>query len=101
MWCTHVLACPEELLVHRYAILLCLLICGILCGGEALENKKTMNLWPGKAPGALGEAPGDTPVVQAFVPAEGATGSSIVVCPGGGYGGLANHEGPVIGEWLA
>src|SRR5687768_976200 len=25
----------------------------------------------------------------------------MVVCPGGGYAGLANHEGPVVGEWLA
>lgn len=67
-----------------------------------LENKATMNLWESKAPGALGDKPEDTPVLQAFLPEAGkGTGASIVVCPGGGYGGLANHEGPVIGEWLA
>lgn len=68
----------------------------------ALNDKEFMNLWPGKAPGALGEASGDTPAVQVFLPKEGtATGASIVVCPGGGYGGLAAHEGPKVGEWLA
>jgi acetyl esterase/lipase len=67
-----------------------------------LEDKAWMNLWEGKAPGALGDTPEDTPAVQAFLPADGkATGASIVVCPGGGYGGRAAHEGPVVGEWLA
>ena len=28
-------------------------------------------------------------------------GAAIVVCPGGGYGGLASHEGPVVAKWLA
>jgi acetyl esterase/lipase len=67
-----------------------------------LADKGWINLWEGKAPGALGDSPEDTPAVQVFLPAEGTgTGSSIVVCPGGGYGGRANHEGPVVGEWLA
>ena len=29
-----------------------------------------------------------------------ATGSAVVVCPGGGYGHLADHEGKPIAEWL-
>ena len=63
-------------------------------------DKAVVNLWPDKAPGALGDAPADTPSVQVFWP-EKPTGGAIVVCPGGGYGGLAKHEGPVIGEWMA
>jgi acetyl esterase/lipase len=83
---------------------------GFLVGGSfvargaevKLENKGWMNLWPGKAPGALGEGPEDTPAVQVFLPEEGkGTGSAIVVCPGGGYGGRAAHEAGVVGEWLA
>ena len=71
-------------------------------GAETLTPKQPMNLWPGKAPGALGDAPVDIPTLTAFLPPEGkASGAAIVICPGGGYGGLANHEGPVIGEWLA
>ena len=51
-------------------------------------------LWPGGAPGALGQSTNDIPTLTAFLPAPGTTtGAAIVICPGGGYGGLANHEG--------
>ncbi|HEV8604004.1 MAG TPA: alpha/beta hydrolase [Tepidisphaeraceae bacterium] len=63
-------------------------------------DRDTLSLWPGAAPGALGDKPEDTPIVQVFLPQQ-PTGASIVVCPGGGYGGLANHEGPKVGEWLS
>lgn len=51
-------------------------------------------LWPDGAPGALGQSTNDIPTLTPFLPAAGtATGAAIVICPGGGYGGLANHEG--------
>lgn len=51
-------------------------------------------LWPDGAPGALGKSTNDIPTLTPFLPAAGtATGAAIVICPGGGYGGLANHEG--------
>ncbi len=51
-------------------------------------------LWPDGAPGALGKSTNDVPTLTPFLPAAGtATGAAIVICPGGGYGGLANHEG--------
>jgi len=59
-------------------------------------------LWPNGAPGALGIAEQDIPALTAFLPApEKATGAAIVICPGGGYGGLAGHEGAGYAEWLA
>ena len=59
-------------------------------------------LWPGGAPGALGDKDDDKPTLTAFLPApEKATGAAIVICPGGGYGGLAPHEGQGYAEWLA
>ena len=59
-------------------------------------------LWPGGAPGALGDKDDDKPALTAFLPApEKATGAAIVICPGGGYGGLAPHEGQGYAEWLA
>jgi acetyl esterase/lipase len=59
-------------------------------------------LWPNGAPGALGAADQDTPTLTAFLPSpEKATGGAIVICPGGGYGGLAPHEGQGYAEWLA
>lgn len=59
-------------------------------------------LWPNGAPGAIGTAPADKPSLTIFLPpADKANGTAIVVCPGGGYGGLAtDHEGKQIGEWL-
>jgi len=59
-------------------------------------------LWPGGAPGALGTAEQDIPTLTAFLPTpEKSTGAAIVICPGGGYGGLAPHEGAGYAEWLA
>lgn len=59
-------------------------------------------LWPNGAPGALGTADHDIPSLTAFLPAaDKATRAAIVICPGGGYGGLADHEGRGYAEWLA
>ncbi len=59
-------------------------------------------LWPDGAPGALGTADHDRPTLTAYLPTpEKATGAAIVICPGGGYGGLAPHEGAGYAEWLA
>ncbi len=59
-------------------------------------------LWPDGAPGALGTADKDIPTLTAFLPSpEKATGAAMLICPGGGYGGLAPHEGAGYAEWLA
>ncbi len=59
-------------------------------------------LWPNGAPGALGKDDKDIPAIIIYAaPAEKATGAAIVVCPGGGYGGLAmDHEGHQVARWL-
>jgi acetyl esterase/lipase len=58
-------------------------------------------LWPGKAPGALGEQDHDKPTLTPYLPpSEKATGAAIVICPGGGYAGLADHEGAGYAEYL-
>jgi acetyl esterase/lipase len=58
-------------------------------------------LWPDGAPGALGNKSQDIPTLTPFFPESGiATGASMVVCPGGGYGGLAAHEGEGYANWL-
>jgi acetyl esterase/lipase len=62
----------------------------------------TFPLWESGAPGALGTSDKDVPTLTVFRPAEGrATGTAMVICPGGGYGGLAQHEGKDYAEWLA
>lgn len=58
-------------------------------------------LWTTRAPGALGDQPQDTPTLTSFPPTAPATGSSIIVFPGGAYGMLAPHEGEAYATWLA
>jgi hypothetical protein len=49
-----------------------------------------MRLWPDGAPGAKGDTDADQPFVQIWqADPTTAKGSAFVVCPGGGYGGLA------------
>ena len=75
-----------------------------LFGMNLISNataQEPIRLWPGDAPGALGTADKDVPTLTPYLPApEKATGAAIVVCPGGGYGGLAPHEGKDYALWL-
>ena len=66
------------------------------------QPKEAFPLWPGEPPGALGKDPGkDIPTLTPYWPAaDKATGAAVVVCPGGGYGGLASHEGRDYALWL-
>ena len=60
-----------------------------------------VRLWEGDAPGAQGNEDKDVPTLTIFKPAAGkANGAAVVVCPGGGYSGLAAHEGKPVAEWL-
>jgi acetyl esterase/lipase len=57
-------------------------------------------LWPNGAPGALGTEDADKPSITPWLPAK-RNGQAVLVCPGGGYGGLAmDHEGTQIAQWL-
>jgi acetyl esterase/lipase len=59
-------------------------------------------IWENGAPGAQGKEEKDIPTLTLFRPVDGtATGAAMVICPGGGYGGLAQHEGKDYAEWLA
>src|SRR5579872_1785737 len=65
------------------------------------QPKEAMPLWPEGAPGALGKADKDIPTLTPFYPeAAKATGAAMVICPGGGYGRLAPHEGKTYALWL-
>jgi len=68
---------------------------------QAPNQPAPIPLWANGAPGAKGDAPEDIPSVQLYQPpADKASGAAIVVCPGGGYGHLARHEGHDIAVWL-
>jgi len=65
-------------------------------------DSKTELLWPAGAPGAKGDGDNDKPTLTiSLPPKDKANGAAVVVCPGGGYGGLAiTYEGYDIGKWL-
>ena len=90
---------PESHPAMRLPLLLLALATALSLHAAPLEP---VLLWPNGAPGALGDKDDDKPTLTAFLPApEKATGAAIVICPGGGYGGLATHEGAGYAEWLA
>lgn len=60
-----------------------------------------MPLWANGAPGAKGQDPEDIPSISLYRPAVGAAnGAAFIICPGGGYARLADHEGHSIAVWL-
>ena len=61
---------------------------------------EVIKLWPAGAPGSLGSAPEDIPTLTPFIPTQKVNGSAVIVCPGGGYTHLADHEGKPVAEWL-
>jgi acetyl esterase/lipase len=87
--------------MQKWTVLATILLMATIGGGAELKDKEFLKLWE-KAPLAKGEGDGDVPAVQVILPEKGkGSGAAFVVCPGGGYGHLAEHEGPPVGEWLA
>ncbi len=76
----------------------------LIAGSSAMgRNSRSVDepivLWPAGAPGAIGSV--DIPTLTPYFPEKGkATGAAIIVCPGGGYSHLAEHEGRPVAEWL-
>jgi len=78
----------------------CLLVFVLATTASLAQN--VVPLWNGPAPQSHGTTPKDIPVVTAFLP-QNATPptSAIVICPGGGYGGLAmDTEGFNEARWF-
>ena len=81
--------------------LLALLLSGSSAMGTADNSQEPIILWPNGAPGPVGKEPNDVPTLTLYFPAkEKTTGAAIIVCPGGGYTHLADHEGRPVAEWL-
>jgi acetyl esterase/lipase len=73
---------------------------GLLASTQA-QPTNSFPLWPAGAPGALGQRDKDIPTLTPYWPDPAkATGAAIVICPGGGYGGLAPHEGADYARFL-
>jgi acetyl esterase/lipase len=84
-----ILAATSSLLLHDPA------------GTQDASRPAPAPLWPGGAPGAMGSGPEDTPTLSLYRPAAAVSnGAAFVVCPGGGYTRLADHEGHNVAVWL-
>ena len=81
--------------------LVCLMVLSSCLAVACAQSTNSFPLWTGDAPGALGNKPQDIPTLTPFYPSpEKATGAAMVICPGGGYSGLAAHEGEGYALWL-
>ena len=88
------------------AIAVSIFIIAACIGCSSTQNLKTAPkvelLWPTGAPNAKGTADSDKPTLTIHLPAKDqATGTAIIICPGGGYGHLAmDYEGHQVAQWL-
>lgn len=67
-----------------------------------IQEPQTIPLWPGRAPGATGDAPEDVPTLTIYMPPN-TTGpmTAVIVAPGGGYRTLSmNKEGRIPATYL-
>jgi len=86
-------------MMHSMPVCLLALLITIPSLSSAQERPRMM-LWPDGAPGMMGDVQNDRPNLTLYKPKQ-QNGCAVVVCPGGGYGGLAvDHEGKQIGEWF-
>ncbi|HEX4342262.1 MAG TPA: alpha/beta hydrolase [Verrucomicrobiae bacterium] len=75
------------------------LLLGITFAHAQMTN--SFPLWPTGAPDALGTNDVDIPTLTAYLPkTNNGPMAAMVVCPGGGYGHLAGHEGKDYALWL-
>jgi len=100
----------------RLTFILTFILTGFILSTHGQE--KTIKVWPDKIPGAIEnstlkmeiisnngwtQAQNVTDPTLDFYPApkEKSNGTSVIICPGGGYAVLAiDHEGAQIAEWL-
>jgi len=77
-------------------------LAGTIPAAETASTQSIEPLWPNGAPGAKGSEEGDKPTLTICLPdRETATGTAVVICPGGGYGHLSmDREGQQIADWL-
>ncbi|MFC6644166.1 SGNH/GDSL hydrolase family protein [Granulicella cerasi] len=59
-------------------------------------------LWAQHVPLQQGSNEADTPGIEVYTPATNTTHTAVLICPGGGYQGLAiDYEGEQVARWLA
>src|SRR5258705_8395861 len=77
-----------------------LLLTLCLAASAFAANPRVELLWPAGAPGAVGNEDLDKPSLAIYLPpGKPSAASGVIVCPGGGYGGLPlGPEGSQIAQ---
>ena len=91
---------PIKTLLGATIILLSLTLTTPTANSQSRLGSTPIVLWPSGAPGAVGNQPEDIPTLTPYTPREYLTHAAVIVCPGGGYTRLADHEGRPVAEWL-
>lgn len=66
-----------------------------------MSSIESIELWPDRPPAAGVVQDGPAPTLTAFWPSpDQASGAAMIVCPGGGYSILADHEADPVAQWL-
>ncbi len=86
----------------RFAFFLFAVLIAASNGSSFAAEPTVELLWPNGAPDAKGTADADKPTLTLLpAPADKASGAAVVICPGGGYGGvMMSYEGVDVGRWL-
>ena len=80
--------------MRLFALLLLSAISSVLLHAQSVPAR-TLNVYPGAAPGALGHADADRPTIDVYLPAANPTHTAVLVIPGGGYSKVvADREAP-------
>ncbi|MBZ5561858.1 MAG: alpha/beta hydrolase [Acidobacteriia bacterium] len=71
-------------------------------GQAGTADHRAILLWPDGAPGAVGNEDADRPSIEPYaLPYSKQPRGAVVICPGGGYSGLAmDYEGREVAQWL-
>ena len=86
--------------MHRPLLLLLFLLAGLTAQAADAPKPEKLKLWNGKAPIGDGKFEQADARITVHKP-EKPNGTAIVICPGGGYGGLVTGaEGHGIAAWL-
>jgi acetyl esterase/lipase len=83
-------------------VVILLILSRVLTGITFGANPVTENLWPKSPPLSQGDKSGDMPTITIYLADEqNASGTAVVICPGGGYASLAmHHEGHQVAKYL-
>ena len=90
----------EAILVVAAGMVLAMASAACAADAPPVEKPAPIFLWPDGAPGAQGDKPEDKPRITPYLAAGDGPLACVIVCPGGGYGGRAGHEGEPIARWL-